>query len=306
MVDILLKRYLWLIDTLRGRQLKYEELADAWERSSLNDDGSALAKRTLNNHVQAILKQFGIEIACRRGRNLNYYYIANPEDLENNSLNKWLLENFSVNSILAANEEVADKIILEEVPSAATYLATILKALKENRTITMSYRNFVGRGFENQKFAPLCVRLFTRRWYVLAKSPAFEQPRIYALDRITDLQLDDETFVYPADFNAREYFAPYFGGSLDSRVSVQTIKLRAYCELPGYLESLPMHHSQRVIEKTPDHTDYELTVAPTFDFIQEVLLHREQLEVLEPALFRDEIKEIIGRMSNLYSNRGLV
>lgn len=300
MVDLLLKRYLWLIDTLRGHQLKYEELANAWEFSSFNDDGSTLAKRTLSNHCRAILRQFGIDIKCRRGRGLNYYYISNPEDLENNSLNKWLLENFSINSILAANEEIADKIILEDVPSAATYLGTILKALKESRTITMSYRNFFGRGFNQQSFSPLCVRISKRRWYVLAQSPDFEYPRIYALDRITDMRINDETFVYPSDFDAKEFFAPYFGTSIDSSVSVEKIKVRAYFELPGYLNSLPMHHSQRLIEKTDDHTDYELTVAPTFDFIQEILLHREQLEVLEPVSLREQIKSIINKMHNFY------
>lgn len=283
-----------------SRHMKYEELTAAWERSSFNDSGSVLAKRILNIHCQAILRQFGIEIKCQRGRGLNYYYIANPEDLEDNCLNKWLLENFSIYSILAANESIADKIILEEVPSSATYLATILKALKENRTVTMSYRNFVGRGFDGSNFAPLCVRLFKRRWYVVATSPDFEHPRIYALDRITDLQINDETFVYPTDFDAKEYFAPYFGSLINGRIPVQKIRLRAYCELPGYLESLPMHHSQRVIEKTDNHTDYELTVAPTFDFIQEILLHREQLEVLAPASFRDEMHEIIKRMGKLY------
>lgn len=46
MVEILLKRYLWLVDTLKdGAEMTYDEIADKWERSSVNDNG--MAKQTI-------------------------------------------------------------------------------------------------------------------------------------------------------------------------------------------------------------------------------------------------------------------
>ena len=36
----------------------------------------------------------------------------------------------------------------------------------------------------------------------------------------------------------------------------------------------------------------------TFDFIQELLLHRDQMEVLSPQSLRDELNEIITKMKN--------
>ena len=114
MVDILLKRYLWLIDTLRSRgEMTYDEISSAWERSAVNDNVSTLSKRTLYNHCQAVARHFGIEIACRRGRNLNYYYIANPEVLTDGSMNSWLIENFSVATLLSENAHLADRILSE-------------------------------------------------------------------------------------------------------------------------------------------------------------------------------------------------
>lgn len=91
MVEILLKRYLWLVDTLKnGGEMTYDEIADKWKRSSVNDTGSTLSKRTLYNHCKAVATHFGIDIECLRGRGLNLYYIANPEAIEENSLVKWL------------------------------------------------------------------------------------------------------------------------------------------------------------------------------------------------------------------------
>lgn len=91
MVELLLKRYLWLIDTLkRGGEMTFDEISDKWDRSSVNDTGTELSKRTFYNHCQAIARHFGIDIECRRGRGLNLYHIANPEVIEENSLTKWV------------------------------------------------------------------------------------------------------------------------------------------------------------------------------------------------------------------------
>lgn len=302
MVDILLKRYLWLIDTLRSRgEMTYDEISSAWERSAVNDNGSQLSKRTLYNHCQAIFRHFGIEITCRRGRNLNCYYIANPEALTDDSMNNWLIENFSISTLLSANKDMADKILLEDVPSGRMCLNEVLSALRTSRTIIISYRNFYGRGYDNLEVEPLCVKLFKRRWYMLTRLTDNGKLRIFALDRITALELTAREYTYPDDFIPSEFFAPYFGIIALTGKKSETIKLRIFDELRGYLKSLPLHHSQRIVEEAYNHMDITVTVAPTFDFVQELLLHRDQLEVLSPDSLRVEVAQLIQRMSSLYN-----
>lgn len=101
MVELLLKRYLWLIDTLkRNGEMTFDEIAERWEESSLNDNGSVLTKRTFFNHCQAVARHFGIDIECRRGRGLNLYSIVIPEAIEENTLTKWAVDNFSLGELL--------------------------------------------------------------------------------------------------------------------------------------------------------------------------------------------------------------
>ena len=50
-----------------------------------------------------------------------------------------------------------------------------------------------------------------------------------------------------------------------------TIRLKAYREKPHYLRSLPLHHSQREIESKAEDPIFEYKIAPTYDFIQEIL-----------------------------------
>lgn len=299
MVELLLKRYLWLIDTLkRNGELTFEEISDKWDASYVNDNGSLLTKRTFYNHCQAIARHFGIDIECRRGRGLNLYRIVNPEAIEENSLTKWALDSFSLGNLLLGNADIAEKILLEDIPSRREWLEVILIALQQNREIELHYENFVGIKFVDT-VQPLCIKLFKRRWYVLAQLPDGRR-RIFSLDRIKSLEVTANQFDYPSDFVPAEYFHDVFGIIAGVDRKIENIVIRTYAELPGYLRSLPMHHSQKEVESRDGHTDFSLRLIPTFDFIQELLLHRDQLEVLQPQSLRDEISGLISKMKNKY------
>lgn len=301
MVELLLKRYLWLIDTLkRGGEMTYDEIADHWSKSSVNDNGSVLSKRTFYNHCQAVARHFGIDIECRRGRGLNLYSIANPEAIEENSLTKWALDSFSIGELLLGNASIADKILLEEIPSGREWLEPLLLALKNNHQIELEYENFFGVKFSGI-VSPLCVKLFKRRWYVLCEVGK-ERKRIFSLDRVKSVITIDHVFNYPKDFVPAGYFRDVFGIVAGAGGKVENILIRTYAELPAYLRSLPMHHSQHEISSCEKYTDFSLRIRPSFDFIQELLLHRDQLEVLSPQTLRDEIAGIISKMKNHYED----
>lgn len=300
MVELLLKRYLWLIDTLnRKGEMTFDDIAYMWESSSINDNGSVLTKRTFYNHCQAVARHFGVEIACRRGRGLNLYRIANPEAIEENSLTKWALDSFSLGELLLGNAAISEKILLEEIPSGRDWLEPVLQALQQNKELEIVYENFVGKKYAGI-IQPLCIKLFKRRWYVLGRLSDGGM-RIFSLDRITDLVATDISFAYPADFSASAYFSNFYG-ILVTDGKPETIVIRIYGELPGYLRSLPLHHTQRETETKDGHTDVTLHLVPTFDFIQELLLHRDQIEVLAPASLRSEMSQLISRMSRRYSS----
>lgn len=303
MVDRLLRRYLWLIDLLRSRgAMTLEEIKGAWQGASINDERIPLSDRTFRNHCSAIQSNLGIEIACRRGRNRNGYYIANPEVLEGEGLNRWLMENYALGAMLSEYRDLSDKILVEDIPSSRDYLTIILSAIRVGRVLCISYCNFVGRGFHMLEFEPLCVKLFKRRWYVLVREAENKDFRILSLDRITSLSITEKPYIYPKDFSPREFFAPYYGIIALTDQPSADIVLRAYDELPGYLCSLPLHTSQEVVQSGSNYTDFKLCLVPTFEFVQELLLHRDQLEVLSPDSLRREMAALIVRMHQRYSH----
>ena len=185
--------------------------------------------------------------------------------------------------------------------AAAYFVADHVKAKKKAAFIHIDYENFFGKTFTGT-VRPLCVKLFKRRWYMLVLVENGEK-RKFSLDRIKDLTLLDTTFKYPSRFKPSDHFEHFYGITAWDDAKPQEIVIRAYKESPGYLRSLPLHPSQREIKKTDEYTDFSMRLTPTFDFEQELLLHRDQIEVLQPQSLRDEMAKLVNRMTNLYHDK---
>ena len=297
MPNRLYAKYMWLISTIYDAgKISFEDIARKWDNAYINDLHQPLKLRTFHNHRNAILMQFGVVIECQSGTNL--YYIENPEVLEKNSINQWLLDSFAVSSLLMGNRSISDRIMLEDVPSGRFYLDIITTAMRENRQMVIDYEDFFGNTIQGLKINPYFIRLFKRRWYVMALVLPGKEIHRFGLDRIKHIGVLDSKFNYPKDFSPQDYYTDYYGVFHDEKP--MTIRLKAYREKPHYLRSLPLHHSQREIESNNEYTIFEYKIAPTYDFIQEILSHCNQLEVLSPDTFRQQIKAIIQEMHDFY------
>lgn len=173
--------------------------------------------------------------------------------------------------------------------------------MKANRVVDVKYHSF--RNGENMHFAmePFCVKLFEGRWYVLGHPLSQDNPQLFGLDRIESLSILDTTFKLPAGFCATEYFTSLYGIVADGQ-RARRVVVRAYKQHKNYVDSLPMHHTQRMIEDCGEYADFEMYVAPTFDFIMRLLHDGAWLEVISPASLRRAMKGWISDMYDLYEN----
>ena len=293
------KRYVWLIDLIsRHGYISKRDIDYAWQKSSLNDEREkSIPERTFHNHREAILDVFGIEISFARGQG---YYIANPDELDGSGIHTWLLESMSLSNLLNECADMHSRILFEKVPSSSKWLTIIVNAMRDGKAIQLSYKSF--RRTEPTTFEahPYCLKIFRQRWYMLARTPGKEELRIYSLDRVVDLQLSDSPLVLPKDFNAADFFSDYFGIIIGHNIRPSTMELKATAEQAKYLESLPLHSSQEVIETTPEYTIFRYNIVPTFDLKQEILSRGATLEVLSPEWFREEVFSEIKQMIKKY------
>ncbi|MBR5056008.1 MAG: WYL domain-containing protein [Bacteroidales bacterium] len=176
------------------------------------------------------------------------------------------------------------------MPSSQRWLTAIVGAIKDRKTIEITYQGFNSPEPSTFEVHPWCLKLFRQRWYLLALSEGYTIPRIYALDRIGAVNEMKNPLKIPKKFKADAFFSHFFGTTVDERMP-ETIRLKVDAGQVGYYKSLPLHSSQKEIEATDKYTIFEYRLVPTYDFEQEVLSKGPTVEVLAPASFRDQIRE---------------
>ena len=286
----LLNRYVWFVTTIYNRgPISLADLQRRYE--SHFGRGEELGERTFHRYTDAVEKLFDIEIKYDRVR--KGYVVADREGIDRMGMRKWLIQTFSVNSILHESQDLKNRILLEDVPSGQQHLMNIVDAMREGAMLQMTYHSFHRSEPSTFDVEPWCVKLFEQRWYMLGKSEKYSEPRIYALDRIKALETTEHKFKIPKKFDAEKFFVDYYGiiiGDEDFDIGPVALKVDAWQS--KYLRTLPLHHTQVEVERNDEYSIFEYRLCPTFDFRQKLMSMGGSVSVIAPTdlvlMMRDE------------------
>lgn len=294
----LFQEYIWLVNTIyRARKITLEEINRKWVETDMSE-GLEMVRSTFNRHKDAIQDMFGIDIACDR-RDGFKYYIDNVEVLEEDTIQNWMLSTLSVNSVLSESKAVANRIILESIPSDGENLHKFIDAMKRNLRIVVKYHRYAAEYETQMMVEPYCVKLFNRRWYGLVRSLKGSFFML-AFDRVKGIDLTDEKFIIDEDFDAADWFKDCYGIVRAEDIEKDTIRIRAFGQEVFYMRDLPLHHSQKEVETTPDWSDFEIQMRPTADFFSPLLARGPMIKVLEPQWLAEEIRNQHLAAAELY------
>ena len=297
-----INKYVWLVETLyRAKKITLKEINRKWTETELSE-GEEIPRRTFHTWKNAVEEMFDLVILCDKSDG-DRYYIENREVLEDDGLQRWLLNTMSVSNTLLDNKVLSDRILLENIPSGQGFLTTVMEAMKKNRLLGITYKGFWSESEHTFPVAPYCVKLFRQRWYMVGNSVYEDKIRIYSLDRVQEARLSEETFKYPKKFNPEHYFKGCFGIIRDEDCAIETVKIKVSADQANYLRSLPLHTSQEEVERNDDYSIFTLQVRPSFDFQQELLWNGDALEVLEPLWLRQDLAGTVKRMWNHYNTK---
>ena len=293
------KRYIWLLDTIqRFGRITLKDLKAKWEKSSVNDEGKPLAERTFANYRANIEQIFNIEIKCDRAT--NEYFIDNEYDLNGNSIRDRMLNSLSLRNLLNESVGLHERLIIEDVPSSHRFLTVIIDAMRDNRRVCISYKGYNMSDYQDMFIHPYCLRLFKRRWYIIAYSEYSKGNRLFMLDRARSVEVLTDSFTMPEGFDAEEYFNDIYGVRQTDRSEMTKVVLKVNANRCDLLRNLPLHPSQKEIETTPEYSIFKVELKPNFDLKQELISYLDALEVLEPVSLRDELRMTIKSMYRKY------
>ncbi len=243
------------------------------------------------NHKRAVADVFNVYIECDVKDGYKYY-IDNPDDLEGDGLRSWLVDSYATLNQLQADRSLEHRIQFEDIPSGSRYLSRILEAMRMGRVLTVSYQGFGKDVASTFEVEPYGVKVYNRRWYLVGRSPYYDDVRIYGLDRMKEVEMSEKTFSLGADFDLKDFFKGCVGVIADRRLTIERVVVKVYGEARPYVASLPLHSSQTELEHDSQSTTYTYYVRPTYEFLQALLMQAGQVEVVSPQWVRDAMKRL--------------
>ncbi len=162
----------------------------------------------------------------------------------------------------------------------------ITRAAVEKKYINIDYYTMSRKKKSRRKVAPYKIWFFDSTFYLVGNCGLREDIRIFALDRIQALEITDETYDMPDDFNLDEFMRASFGIFHGEPVQV---RIWFSPEAAGYIGEKTWHATQRILPHSDGSIIFEAEVAGTTEIKHWILGWGSQAVVLSPESLRQEI-----------------
>lgn len=286
-----LTRYLLIIRRLRKSPAAFREISDYLQRESeLQEYNFSISKRTMQRDIGDILSIFGIQIEFDFSRKV--YFIADDGQTD---FNNRMFEAYELFDALRLSDKISSSVYFDNRRAhGVEHLHGILYAVKNRRVIRFNYQKFWEEEIYKRTGEPYALKEFKNRWYVLMHDTKDKTVKSFGLDRISDLEITNSTFKQP-EFDVRQQFQNCFGIISPHNDEPQNIILSFNPVQGRYVKSQPLHESQEILFDTKDETRVHIKTYITDDLIMEFLSHGDNVEVMKPLKFRDEIAKVLKR-----------
>lgn len=298
----LLKRLEILIDILQHRPRISK--ADILDRLQDRYD-VVTSERTLERDFKALTSEFGIDVSYSKESNGYSIDTENQERVQ--SLLKFI-ELIHIGELFRDGlddfELLKEKIELEDSSKfkGIGYLKDVLLAIKKNKQIHFTHENYWKKTEKEYTITPLLLKEYLNRWYVVGVPLDGDKIRTFGIDRMENFKMGKVSKIKRKNYEVQlDQFVNIIGLNYTAHDKVEKISLRVYGKQIKYLESLPLHHSQKIeIRENEEFGVVTYNLIPNYEFEIEILKMNSMVEVLEPVWFRDKIVGMIREMLGNY------
>lgn len=176
------------------------------------------------------------------------------------------------------------------------HLSTLFGYIINKQCVEIKYRTFTGDKCSWQ-IHPYYIKQYNQRWFLLGQNDDYETLSNLALDRIVSIKAINKEY-RETDINFEEYFDDVIGVTIPTDGEVEEVVLKFTPKRFPYIESKPLHWSQRVRDR--ENGIIAIKVIPNRELIAQILSFGSDVEVLAPQSLREEILRQIQELSKRY------
>jgi predicted DNA-binding transcriptional regulator YafY len=300
-----ISRYLLIVKKLKAKPYSsYDELQSYIDNQvdylQMRDERLSIgfSLRTLQRDIKDIRMTFGVDIEYSKS---NKGYFISQGEMENMNFQR-MMEAFDLFNSLNLARDLNPFILLEKrKPQGTENLYVLLHAIKNQLKVKFTYQKFWEEEASNRMTDPYALKEFKNRWYLITKDNKDNKVKTFPLDRVTNLEITNQTFTTPKEYNAEESFRYSFGIISPDDQAPQEVVLSFDSVQGKYIKSLPLHETQEVLVDNENELQIRLKLWITHDLFMELLSYGAEMKVLKPKRLRNEIKNAHERAFKQYS-----
>ena len=288
---------------MEDSSLTVQDIDSRW-RDSVISDGSPITNQQMGRDCVRIEELFGLYIKPRQvDKNVYAYYIKDKDKVTSDRLLRWSLSVLSMNQLVSAYRSMSTRILMEEYVPSPGQLPQILEAMNKNYTLLVTYKKYNSDEERVYTVLPYFIKSYQQRIYLIGNIVEKSRVSVLALDRMLSVKQINKKFKMPKDMDPDDFFENCFGVYRPEDMKPEIIRLRAYGDEMFYVDSKPIHSSQKRLnrlEASSVYCDFELYLKPTNDFIGYLLSRANRLQVIHPASLREKIRQSLEKTISMY------
>jgi predicted DNA-binding transcriptional regulator YafY len=174
----------------------------------------------------------------------------------------------------------------------------ISDAVLQRRVVEITYYTMSRKKETQRKVAPYKIWFYNGGFYLIGHCRWRDGVRIFAVERIKKIQLTDDTFEVPEEFDVDEFMRGSFGVYHGKPVNVRILFSAGIAE---YIKEKIWHETQKLHDNPDGSVLFEANVACTKEIKAWVMRWGAKAIVLEPEELRDEIRAETVEMLAVYA-----
>ena len=169
------------------------------------------------------------------------------------------------------------------------FFTDLFNAIHYKKSLDVKYQ-----GFKQDKPVEMCIypyylKQYNNRWFLFALNDSTNSISNLALDRIIEIKENGNEYIENEAIDFDEYFDDVVGVTVKEDQKPIKILLQVSHELFPYIESKPIHGSQKIKERASNGVTIELSLQLNYEFISLIFSYGEEVTVIEP----EELKAIL-------------
>jgi predicted DNA-binding transcriptional regulator YafY len=171
------------------------------------------------------------------------------------------------------------------------FFSDLFNAIFYKKSIEIIYKSFRQENPIVMTLSPYFLKQYNSRWFLFGQNHELNCISNLAIDRIVSFSENYKTYIENTEIDFDEYFEDIIGVTMNENVPVSKIIIEINAERWPYIESKPIHGSQKIKEKKRDSVTIELKVQINKELVTHLFSFGADIKIIEPKVLSDLIQD---------------